>query len=270
MSDSPEFVALKQRMKSSWMAGDFGQIARVNERSAEGFVSRLALRPGMRVLDIACGTGNQSIPAARTRADVTGLDLAPNLLEQARERATKENLKITFVEGDAEQLPFDAAQFDVVLSMFGAMFAPRPERVVSELLRVCRPGGLIAMGNWTPEGFVGETFRITSRHVPPPPGPAPPILWGQESVVEERFANRAKLAMTRQSMEFDFPYEPAKVVDLFRTYFGPTKMAFDRLDPAGQNALYDDLLGHWTKHNESKDGHTLVRGEYLEVHARPS
>ena len=269
MTDSPEFVALKQRMRSTWMAGDFGQIARVAERSAEEFVGRLGLRPGMRVLDVACGTGNQSVPAARAGADVIGLDLAPNLLEQARERARKENLKIPFVEGDAEQLPYDSGQFDVVLSMFGAMFAPRPERVASELLRVCRPGGMIAMGNWTPGGFVGKSFTLTSRYVPPPPGVAPPVLWGDESVVAERFGSRAQLQMTRRIVEFDFPYGPAKVVDLFKTYFGPTKMAFERLDPAKQQALHDDLLHLWEEHNQASDGHTVVRGEYLEVYARP-
>ncbi|MFY9560121.1 MAG: methyltransferase domain-containing protein [Terriglobales bacterium] len=270
MTDSPELVALKQRMKSTWMAGDFGQIARINERSAEEFVGRLGLRPGMRVLDVACGTGNQSVPAARTGADVTGLDIAPNLLEQARERARKENLKINFVEGDAEQLPYDAAHFDVVLTMFGAMFAPRPERVVSELLRVCPPGGIIAMGNWTPGGFVGKSFVLTSRHVPPPPGLAPPVLWGDESVVAERFGSRAQLQMVRRMVNFDFPYGPAKVVDLFKTYFGPTKMTFERLDAKGQQALYDDLLRLWEEHNEASDGRTVVHGEYLEVHARPT
>ena len=117
----------------------------------------------MKVLDVACGTGNQSIPAARAGAEVIGLDIAPNLLEQARKRAADENLKIEFIEGDAEKLPYDAARFDVVMSMFGAMFAPRPEVVAAELLRVCRPGGLIAMGNWTPEGFVGQMFKITCR-----------------------------------------------------------------------------------------------------------
>jgi ubiquinone/menaquinone biosynthesis C-methylase UbiE len=257
-------------MKSTWMAGDFGQIARINERSAEEFVGRLGLRSGMRVLDVACGTGNQSVPAARTGADVIGLDIATNLLEQARERARKENLKITFVEGDAEQLPYDNGQFDVVLTMFGAMFAPRPERVASELLRLCRPGGLVAMGNWTPGGFVGQSFVITSRYVPLPPGVVPPVLWGEESVVTERFANRAQLQMTRRTMEFDFPCGPAKVVDLFKTYFGPTKMAFERLDAAKQQALHDDLLRHWAEHNEVSDGRTVVHGEYLEVHARPN
>jgi SAM-dependent methyltransferase len=270
VTDSPEFVALKQRMKSTWMAGDFGQIARINERSAEEFVGRLGLHPGMRVLDVACGTGNQSVPAARTGANVVGLDIAPNLLEQARERARKENLKVTFVEGDAEQLPYGNGQFDVVLSMFGAMFAPRPERVASELLRVCRPGGLVAMGNWTPGGFVGKSFAVTSHHVPPPPGVVPPVLWGDESVVAERFGTRAQLEMARRMMEFDFPYGPEKVVDLFKTYFGPTKMAFERLDAPKQQALYADLLRHWTEHNEATDGRTVVHGEYLEVHARPN
>lgn len=134
MSDPPELVALKQRMKSTWIAGNLGQIARVNERSAEEFVGRLHLRPGMRVLDVACGTGNQSVPAARASADVTGVDIAPNLLAQARDRIRQENLKPHFMQGDAEDLPHKDAEFDVVLSMFGAMFAP-PERVASELLR---------------------------------------------------------------------------------------------------------------------------------------
>jgi ubiquinone/menaquinone biosynthesis C-methylase UbiE len=270
MSDSPELLALKQRMKATWMAGDFGQIARINEKSAEEFVGRLDLQPGMRVLDVACGTGNQSIPASRTGAEVTALDFAPNLLAQARERAQRENLPITFVEGDAENLPYHDGQFDVVLSMFGAMFAPRPDRVASELLRVCRPGGMVAMGNWTPDGFVGKSFVVTSRHVPPPPGVAPPVLWGDESVVAQRFGARAKVQTARRNLRFDFPYGPEKVVDLFRTYFGPTKVAFERLDPARQQALYDDLLQHWKEHNQSADGRTVVHGEYLEVHARPN
>lgn len=131
------------------------------------------------MLDVACGTGNLAIPAARRGAQVTGVDIAPNLVEQARQRATGEGLQVTFEEGDAEQLPYPDAQFDLVMSMFGAMFAPRPERVASELARVCRQGGTIAMANWTPEGFVGKTFNLTSRYVPPPDGVPAPVLWGQ-------------------------------------------------------------------------------------------
>ncbi|MBI3645131.1 MAG: class I SAM-dependent methyltransferase [Acidobacteriales bacterium] len=270
MSDSAEFLALKQRMKSTWMAGDFGQIARIAERSAEEFVDRLDLQPGMRVLDVACGTGNQSVPAARTGADVTGLDIAPNLLEQARERARQENLSLNLIEGDAEQLPHKEAEFDVVLSMFGAMFAPRPERVVSEFLRVCRPGGMIAMGNWTPGGFVGKSFALNGRYVPLPPGVPAPALWGNERVVAERFGDKAQLQMTPRMVKFDVPCGPEEVVELFKTYFGPTKTAFERLDANGQRAMQNDLVRLWADHNEGRDGHTVVQAEYLEVHARPN
>ena len=176
-----------------WMAGDFGQIARLNESEGVEFVNRLNLKPGMKVLDVACGTGNTSIPAAKTGAEVTGLDIAPNLLEQARKRAQVEGLKIEFIEGDAEQLPQGDASFDVVISMFGAMFAPRPELVASELLRVCRPGGSVAMGNWTPEGFVGTMFKITAKHSPPPQGVPAPVLWGDPKTVSERFSAAARV-----------------------------------------------------------------------------
>ena len=203
MASGPEsFGELKQRLRASWMAGDFGEIAKLNSTEGESFIQRLHLKPGTKVLDVACGTGNQSIPAARAGADVIGLDIATNLLEQARKRAADEKLKIEFVEGDAEKLPYEAARFDVVMSMFGAMFAPRPEVVAAELLRVCRPGGLIAMGNWTPEGFVGQMFQITARHAPPPPGMLPPSLWGVEKVVTERLGGKTRLEMTRQRTAF--------------------------------------------------------------------
>jgi ubiquinone/menaquinone biosynthesis C-methylase UbiE len=266
------FAELKQRLRASWMAGDFGQIARLNAKGAEDFISRLNLKPGMKVLDVACGTGNQSIPAARTGAQVTGLDIAPNLLEQARQRAASENLKIEFTEGDAENLPYPAAQFDVVLSMFGAMFAPRPEVVAVELKRVCRPGGLIAMGNWTPEGFVGQMFQITARHAPPPPGIQPPSLWGVEKVVAERLGagpgKIARLETTKQELNFDYPFSPAEAVAFFRKYFGPTQTTFARLDEAAQKALAEDLTQHWARKNIGDADHTVIKAEYLEVHAR--
>jgi len=262
------FAELKQRLRATWMAGDFGEIARLNERGAEEFVSRLSLKPGMKVLDVACGTGNQSIPAARTGATVTGLDLAPNSLEQARKRAETAGLKIEFIEGDAEKLPQGTGEFDVVLSMFGAMFAPRPDVVASELLRVCRPGGLIAMGNWTPGGFVGQMFKISAKHVPPPASVPPPVLWGDESVVAERFGARAEIQTTKRELLFDHPFGPAETVAFFRKYFGPTQMAFARLDAAGQKALAEDLTNHWATHNEGDAHRTVTRAEYLEVHAR--
>lgn len=262
-----DFAELKQRMRATWMAGDFGEIAKLNSHGAEDFIARLHLKPGTKLLDVACGTGNQSIPAARAGAQVIGLDIATNLLEQARKRAADEKLKIEFVEGDAEKLPYEAGRFDVVVSMFGAMFAPRPEVVASELLRVCRPGGLIAMGNWTPGGFVGQMFKITSRHAPPPPGLLPPTLWGDEKVVTERLGGKTRLKMSRQELLFDYPFPPSEAVAFFRKYFGPTKTTFARLDEAGQKALADDLTEHWTKKNQGDPNHTVIRAEYLEVHA---
>lgn len=268
-SATPDFAAIKKAMKAAWMAGDFGKIADLNTRRGEEFVERLNLKPGMRVLDVACGTGNQSLPAARTGADVTGLDHAPNLLEQARAAAEKEDLKARFIEGDAEELPFESGEFDVVMSMFGAMFAPRPERVASEFLRVCKRGGLIAMASWTPTSFQAETFKLNAKYSPPPPGVPAPVLWGDEKVVRERFGNRAAVETSKQEVVFDFPFGPAKVVEMFRTYFGPTQVALARLDPAKQAAMIADMTEHWASRNEGDANHTVVRGEYLELRAHP-
>lgn len=231
---SVDFDKLKSRMRATWMAGDFGQIARYSAQGAEEFVDRLTVKPGMQVLDVACGTGNLAIPAARKGARVTGADIASNLLDQARQRAAAEGLEATFETGDAEQLPYADGQFDLVMSMFGAMFAPRPERTASELCRVCRPGGTIAMANWTPEGFVGKTFRLTARHVPPPAGIPAPVLWGDEAVVRQRFGAEVSAIQTgRRTVLFDYPHPPRAVVEHFRNYFGPTKVAFSNLDAAG-------------------------------------
>lgn len=269
MSSQGDLQALKERMREIWMAGDFGQIARFTTGPAEDFVHRLGPMKGLLVLDVACGTGNLSIPAARKGARVTGVDIAENLLEQARERAAAEHLHVAFEAGDAEHLTYPNAHFDVVMTMFGAMFAPRPELVASELARVCRHGGTIAMANWTPEGFVGKTFALMSRHVPPPPGIPAPILWGTENVAKERLgAYASHIDTMRRTLTFDYPFSPRHVVQFFRDYFGPTHAAFARLDEAGQAALAADLEKLWIDNNLSTRGGTMVRGEYLEVIAK--
>lgn len=264
----PQLAQLKSALKTTWMAGDFGEIAKFSVHEAEAFAGRLRIQPGLRVLDVACGTGNTAIPAARAGARVVGVDIAPNSLEQARQRAAAEGLKVDFEEGDAEALRFPDSAFDVVITMFGAMFAPRPERVAAELLRVVKPGGTIAMANWTPEGFVGKSFRTTSQLVPPPPGIPPPVLWGDEKVVRERFAERvSELTLKRRCVRLEYPFPPEKVVELFREYFGPTKMAFSRLDESGQKRLAAETESLWREHNLSRDGMTHVEAEYLEVKA---
>jgi SAM-dependent methyltransferase len=197
---------------------------------------------------------------------VTGVDIAINLLEQGREQAGAEGLNIQFDEGDAENLPYEDSVFDVVVSMFGAMFAPRPEMVAAELTRVCRQGGTIAMANWTPGGFIGQMFKITASHVPPPAAMPSPLLWGDEAVVRERLSrNISALRLTRRLISFNYPFGPADVVETFRLYYGPTQRAFEALDSNGQIALRRDLEKLWTEHNKETDGRTRVESEYLEV-----
>jgi len=170
---TPEMEALKGKLRTTWMAGDFGVIARMIEKGGYEFVDRLDIKPGMRVLDVACGTGNTAIPEAKKGADVTGVDIASNLIEQARARAEAEGVKAKFDVGDAEDMHYPNAAFDAVVTMFGAMFAPRPDVTASEMKRVCKSGGFIAMANWTPEAFTGEMFKIGAKHVPPPPAMSP-------------------------------------------------------------------------------------------------
>lgn len=263
---SSEMTALKTRLRATWIAGDFGQIAKYYTGEAEVFANRLNLKPGMKVLDVACGTGNLALPAARAGADVTGVDIAPNLVEQARENAKREGLNAQFDEGDAEALAYDDASFDAVVTMFGAMFTPRPELVAAEMKRVCRPGGFIAMANWTPAGFIGRMFKTMSSHVAPPPGMPSPIMWGVEENVRERFGEGiSRLETKLQNLRFAFPFSPAEVVEHFRTYYGPTQKAFGTLDEAKQAMLRKDLEELWTADNRATDGTTAIDSEYLEV-----
>jgi SAM-dependent methyltransferase len=267
-SSVPDLTQLKAGMKSTWMAGDFGRIASFSAQAADDFIQRLGIRPGSRVLDVACGTGNTAIPAARAGASVTGCDIATNLLDQAKKRAAAENLSATFEEGDAEDLPFAADTFDLVISMFGAMFAPRPDRVASELLRVCKPGGMVAMANWTPEGFVGKSFKLTGKLLPPPRDIPAPVLWGDEATVRERFSKGAsRIDLKRQRFWMEFPFSPKETVEFYRQYFGPTQVSFSRLDEAGQSSLRSQMEALWTEHNTDANGGTRVETEYLDVRA---
>ena len=257
---------LKERMLSTWMAGDFGQIAQHSAKEAEKFVRRIGISSDAEVLDVACGTGNVSIPAARAGAKVTGIDIAPNLLEQARKRATDEGLSAVFDEGDAEQLPYSDARFEYVITMFGAMFAPRPDRVSVELIRVCRPGGKIIMANWTRDGFVGKTFVLGARFVPPPEGVPSPLLWGDEHMVQQRLgSNTSRLKLTRQKISIYFPFPPQEVVQFFRQYFGPTRVGFSKLQPEKQREYAAELERLWREHNQATGQRTQVEAEYLEV-----
>ncbi len=262
-----ELSALKARLKATWMSGDFDKIAQVIVAGGENFIARLRLTPGARVLDVACGTGNLSLPAAHAGAVVTGVDIAPNSLATARARAQAEGVQIQFDEGDAEALPYADAAFDEVVTMFGSMFAPQPHMVTAEMARVCRPGGRVTMANWTPAGFIGQFFKVTSQHVPPPPMPSP-LLWGDEATVRERLNDGfTHLRLTRRHLIMAFPFTPPDTVEFFRVWYGPTQRTFAALDEAGKAALRRDLEQLWTEQNCDTGGTTRVIAEYLEVSA---
>jgi ubiquinone/menaquinone biosynthesis C-methylase UbiE len=267
MSTTPSDIdALKARIRATWMAGDFGVVARYGEQNQIELVDRLDIQAGMKVLDVACGTGNSAIPAARKGADVIGVDIAPNLLDQARQRAEAEGLKAHFQEGDAEKLEFPDASFDLVVSIYGAMFAPRPELVAAEFKRVTKPGGRIVMGNWTPTGFLGLSFKLAARYLPPPPGMPPPVLWGDERTARERFGTGiSTIQITPRFSTMAFPMNETQLVELFRTYVPTTKRIFEQLDEAGQAAYRRDLEALWRQHNRATDGTVAVESEFLEI-----
>jgi SAM-dependent methyltransferase len=265
---SDDIAALKARLRATWMAGDYGHFATYMLAGSMEFYPALGIRRGERVLDVGCGAGQLALPAARDGAVVTAVDIATNLVEQGRAAAAKEGLSVRFAEGDAEALDFPDASFDLVFSFIGAMFAPRPELVSAELVRVCRPGGRIVMGNWTPTGFVGDMFRTVARHAPPPAGMPSPVLWGDEKTVRERLGSRvSQLRTAKRMFPFRYPFPPKGVVDLFITYFGPANRAHASLDAKGQAALRADLEGVWTSANRATDGTSAVEAEFLEVQA---
>jgi ubiquinone/menaquinone biosynthesis C-methylase UbiE len=247
------------------MAGDYDRFSRYMENDARLFYERLEITPGAQLLDVGCGSGQLALIAARDGVQVTGVDIAPNLIARAIERAQAEGLNARFEVADAEELPFPDASFDVVTSLIGAMFAPRPDLVARELLRVCAPGGTIAMANWTPSGFVGQMFKTIAGFIAPSNMPSP-VLWGDETVVRERLgAGLSQLKLTRRQYTFDYPFPPSDVVDFFRLYYGPTNRAFASLDEAGRKSLHRELEALWRSHNRANGDFTVVEAEYLEV-----
>jgi SAM-dependent methyltransferase len=258
--------ALKQRLRAMWMAGDYDRFSRFMESSAVEFLDRVGVPQGAALLDVACGSGQLALIAARLGVRVTGVDIAANSIRAARERAQAEALPAQFDEGDAEALPYADASFDMVASLFGAMFAPRPDLVAQELVRVCRPGGTIAMANWTKTGFIGQMFALVSKFIAPPGMPSP-VLWGDESSVGERLGPAvADLRLTRVMYRFDYPFSPEGVVDFFRENYGPTNRAFAALAAPDQEAFQAGLVALWSARNQSGDtNRTVVDAEYLQV-----
>jgi ubiquinone/menaquinone biosynthesis C-methylase UbiE len=264
-TQTPDFTAIKSRQRQMWGSGDYHVIASLIVPTAERLCDTVDLRASERVLDVATGTGNAAIAAARRLCVVTGVDYAPSLLDRGRTRAEAEGLPVTFAEEDAEALSAEDGAYDVVLSTFGVMFAPNQTQAAHEVLRVCRPGGRIGLANWTPEGWIGEMLRTVGRHVPPPAGLRPATRWGSEEGLRELLAGGvASLQATRQTIVMRFA-SPEQYLDLFRSYYGPVVKAFEALDESGHQALANDLHQTLLRYARPVDGTLQVPAEYLEV-----
>lgn len=267
MTDAPDLTAVTRTQQQTWSKGDFAMVASIVFHAADDLAEALQILPGERVLDVACGSGNGAISAARRAwGNTVGLDFVPELLERGRERAAAERLEISFVEGDAQDLPFAAAEFDVAMSIFGAMFAPDQERTASELLRVVKPGGRIGMANWCPDGGLERLFMTVVKHTGgPPPGVMPPVLWGSEDRVRGLFGDGiSDLRVERIKSRQPF-YSADHYIEFFRSYFGPIKSAFEKVGPEGEQALTDDLREMLEDANTAGDRALVIEPEYLRV-----
>ena len=260
----PDFAAIKQKQQATWASGDFAIVGTTLQIVGESLAEAADVRAGERVLDVAAGNGNATLAAARRFAQVTSTDYVPALLEKGRQRAEAEGLSVQFQTADVEHLPFADASFDIVLSTFGAMFAPDHARTASEMMRVLRPGGRLGLANWTTGGFVGRLFKVIGAHVPPPPGLESPALWGTNGHLATLFPQAAGIVSTPRF--FNFRYRSAAHwVQVFRDYYGPTHKAFAALGETRSAALEADIVALLEELNVAGPDSLVVPGEYLEI-----
>jgi ubiquinone/menaquinone biosynthesis C-methylase UbiE len=261
-----DLEAVKRKQQATWASGDYSAVGALLPIISEDLCDVADRRAGSRVLDVAGGAGNTALAAARLFCDVLSLDYVPSLLERGRERAAAEQLPVRFVEGDAEALPFEDASFDAVISVVGVMFAPDHERAAAELVRVCRPGGTIALASWTPEGFIGGLLKTVGKHVPPPAGVRPPTLWGDEDHLRGLIsAHVHELRTERRTYSFRYR-SPEHFVDFFEAFYGPTHKAFAALDDQGRAALRADVVELVRSYDRLGDGAPVaITAEYLQA-----
>jgi SAM-dependent methyltransferase len=266
MADQPNLEQATAAQQAMWAKGDFAEVAPLVVPASERLADALQLLPDERVLDVACGSGNCALAAARqTWGNVTGADFVPALLERGRERAAAERLGVEFVEADAQNLPFGDAEFDVTVSVFGVMFAPDHQRAAGELLRVTKPGGRIGVASWCPDGGLQDLFATIVKHTGGPPPGTPPVLWGAEDHVRELFGDsvsdlRSERLKSRQAFR-----SPEHYIDFFRDYFGPIQAAFEAVGPEGEQALRNDLEALLAKLNVGEQDALVLEPEYLQV-----
>lgn len=264
-SATPDFAAIKVKQQATWASGDFAVVGTTLQIVGETLAEAADIRAGERVLDVAAGNGNATLAAARRFAKVTSTDYVPALLEKGRARAEAEGLPVRFEVADAENLPFLGGSYDAVLSTFGVMFAPNQERAAQEMLRVVRAGGRIGMANWTPEGFIGQLFKVIGKHVPPPQGLSSPALWGSEAHLQKLFGPYAESIRCEKRM-FNFRYRSAAHwIQVFRDFYGPTHKAFLAVGESGTPALERDIAALLAEFNVASAASLVVPSEYLEV-----
>ena len=266
----PDIATIKAKQKATWEDGDYPTFARFMEAGAIEILDGWHVVRQQSLLDVGCGAGQTALPAAKRGAHVTGIDVAENLIDHARQRAREAGLDIRFDVGDAEDLPYADSSFDALISLIGAMFAPRPEHMVRECARVLKPGGKLYMANWTAASMPGQMFKCVARFVPPPPGLTAPVLWGDENVAKRRLSDDFTDIRFRRRMypQWCYPFDAAELVGLFRAHFGPVKKAFDLIGPQQQQALRQDLEQIYLESSEMTNGVlTITRGELLEIEA---
>jgi len=264
LSAATDFAAVKGRQQIAWSSGDYAMIGNTLQIVGETLCEAVDLRSTHRVLDVAAGSGNATLAAARRFADVVSTDYVGALLEQGRTRATAERFAVTFQEADAEALPFPDASFDIVLSTFGVMFTPNQEKAAHELLRVCRPGARIGLANWTQASMIGQLFKTIGKYIPPAPGVRSPALWGDPTHLDTLFGPDAAVAAT--SRHFVFRYKsPHHWLEVFRSYYGPVLKAFAALEQDGRDSLEADIYDLLDRFNTARDGSLVLPSEYLEV-----
>jgi SAM-dependent methyltransferase len=266
MNDAADFQAATQTQQAMWAKGDFAEVAPLVVPVSENLADSMQLLPDERVLDVACGSGNCALAAARrTWGNVIGADFVPALLERGRERAAAERLGVEFVEADAQNLPFGDGEFDVTVSVFGVMFAPDHQRAADELLRVTKAGGRIGVASWCPDGGLQDFFATIVKHTGGPPPGSPPVLWGAEDHVRELFGDsvsnlRAERLKSRQAFRSAEHY-----IDFFRDYFGPIQAAFEAVGPEGEQGLRSDLEAVLENLSVGDQDALVVEPEYLQV-----
>ena len=260
-----DLAAVKQRQQAAWSSGDFHVVAARIALTAEHLVDTADLHAGWRVLDVATGSGNAALAAARLGCEAVGVDYVPSLLERGRLRAAAEGLAVELLEGDAEALPFEDASFDAVTSVFGSMFAPDHAQAAAELLRVCKPGGTIALASWRPDGFIGELFRTVAAYVPPPAGVPSPMLWGTDGHLRSLFGD-AVCSLELEERTFTFRFRSSEeLVEFFRTWYGPTLKAFAALEDEAGRALQADLVALADRYDRLDGDAVAIPSTYVEA-----